>query len=755
MVDEKKHAEILPPGEPKETAPEGEKKHVTYAPVFTPKPTADGRNKDAAPTKKDFEESYKPERWDNSASGRLAIRTFSRGIMGAMFFTAGGLWARKLMMQPELVEANPLLARNVNGPQYHADKDWGKIIEEKNPLQFIAKTIDTFAGRPIESTVNYFGGNGKSAVHFKPTKYSKHYDMGGVKPQRVYGRSLGEESVFVTFDFFCASIGDAMGRDIASWFDPSVKKSWTDGEGNVNLPEAVKSMCKSAFRYVTYNGGEDWAVALPYVYFMKAQRGLFDKLSPGYAYESDLSLNASSLKMNTKTTPHTVAGSYAMEAIMDYQTRFTVYNMGTLLYRELYDKLENAWNGKHVNLYGAPDAPADPSKGFLDDVKSAAKWVARGVIKGAIYMTPAVPFFSITRATQGRERAVFIDPSERSALGFKGTDNKLHFLTVSEARSGEHGITNSTPVRYARYDPNGAGGYGALDQTGKAYDPRVANPIARDHSQGKKFDEYHRRHNIVENAFSFIGEKNQKFAWGFDDWGNSNIGGKGEDTFLKRMLGLQKKEGGARFTRSMANAAVSYLPYMYAKAEFANLWDHGKTDLAVERLIDGVTSFNWKEVKAGADETFNAILHKPFDDPDREIEANRRIAIDTSEAMDQTTDRAEQAKRQQLLAQQRRKELGARVLEKSGGAVLPEPLQDTKPTADAPWYAKIKAAKKDAPASHVAQVEEGRAKAPIRNRLFAGEKNDEQVRNPQMSHAEREDLRKILEESPPLTNSIH
>ena len=48
-------------------------------------------------TQEDWDKAHKPQAWNETAGGRLAIRTFSRGIMGAMFFTAGGLLAQRMM----------------------------------------------------------------------------------------------------------------------------------------------------------------------------------------------------------------------------------------------------------------------------------------------------------------------------------------------------------------------------------------------------------------------------------------------------------------------------------------------------------------------------------------------------------------------------------------------------------------------------------------------------------------------------------
>ncbi len=638
--------------------------------------------------------------WNASPEGRLVIRLFSRGIMGAAFFTAGGLLNRRLMHDPS---------------------EWGKydvtkpFSQQNNPLKFIAKLIDTVVGKPIEVTVKAITGSeaaAKNAVRFRPTKFkdaeaSIYYAAKALREEALVplrsriregltlterqdiaksireirakplppiyrGRSLGNEVVAVTFDFFCASIGDAFGRDIAGWVDPHVKKKWLKN-GHIDVPEAVKSMVKNTWRYVTYNGGEDWGVAIPYVYFMKGQRQLINKLSPGFMYDFDRNLNGGSFKIDERGH---VIGNYNIEGIVDLQNRFVVYNMGTLAYRELYDYVGRRIEGKPAVLYGSPET--DTSKQSLGEkAANVAKWLTRSVVKAGIYMTPAVPFFWITRTPQTKHRGIFIHVNSKGEAMTLNYENPKRRLDISQwkrkERRGEDagpeihrkyenvyanelprpdpsnpnaeiknsgtGLTPDTKVYLGRYQPDPRKGpnhqFEWVDR--QWYRGREVNPISRDYP----FKRYGQHFGLVDASLNGIGKVNYK-------WANSlnPLARKMDDLavkyprsgrFVKKLLSLKPDQPGKpptetfdRFTHPFVYASLSYTPYMYAKAEFAKLWDDGKMDLATERMIDGAASLNWNEFKCGTSEVWRSILHKPLEDDAREAEAQHRIKLDTS-----------------------------------------------------------------------------------------------------------------------------
>ncbi len=625
-------------------------------------------------------EGAKP--WKATPQGRLAIRLVTRGVLGSAFFTVGGALTTKWLQN------------------YNSE---ASLLKQDNPLAFISKLIDMGVGKPIEAAVNAIGKDGARAVTFRPTGL-------GHTSHRVSGRSLGHEVSAVSFDFFCASIGDAWGRDIAGWIDPNVKKDWMK-DGKIEWPAAIKQAMKSTWRYVTYNGGEDWAVAIPYVYFMKGHRALVNHTSPGFKYDFDHNLNGGSSKVSGGEH----VGNFNRGGIVDLQHRFVVYNMGTVAYRELYTFIGEKLQGKQTSLYGAQDK--EPPKTIGEKLGNAAKWMVRSVVKAGIYMTPAVPFFWITRTPQTKFRGAIIDP-EHGMLVRKKKDGD-HFVMVGGKRVSEQQLAGALEngmqhsyelvtanqnvtghvLEWAKHDP----------QTNTlSFTPAHKHPFHEGvfHPNAKSFGTLDAGLNTIAKVSDAVRVP------------ISNAGGKLDQV----MVNQQKVEKIAQrhlgnSVRGMANtyvnSAMSYTPYMYAKAEFANLWDDGKMDMSIERAIDGAVKLNFGEFKSGLREIGYSILHKPLPDADREREAQRRIEIDESAA---------------------------------------DVLSETK--------GQMNQTHESAPRSHAAadrHRHQPREQLSIRERVVAGRKEDAPVvgaKRPK-SYAEAEEMRRMLEELQPPTNSIN
>ena len=75
--------------------------------------------------------------WSDSTKGRAAIRLFSRGVVGAAFFTIGGRMG-KIHMQG-----------------YDPNASWGEI-KGNQWLQYVAKGFDATLGKGIQKTVTTF-----------------------------------------------------------------------------------------------------------------------------------------------------------------------------------------------------------------------------------------------------------------------------------------------------------------------------------------------------------------------------------------------------------------------------------------------------------------------------------------------------------------------------------------------------------------------------------------------------------------------
>jgi len=548
--------------------------------------------------------------WNETVQGRLAVRTLSRGVLGAAFFTMGGWYARRAEGMAGYVP--------------------GQKINWKKPLHWVAGGVDTFVGKPISFVVKTVTGSeslGKRAVSFRPTM-----------AHNGYARSLGEEVVGITTDFFCASIGDAMGRDIADMFDRNVEKKWLDKEGHIKPMAAVKGLAKTAWRYVSYNGGEDWAVAIPYAYFIRGQRAVLSKFSPGFEYDSDRSLNGGSHKVDEHGKR---VGNYNAVGALDLQSRFTVYNIGTLMYREAYNYVANKMQGKQAHLYGAQDRPVE-HRGLLGNAEYLTKWAVRSVLKGTLYMTPSVPFFWITRTPQSKYKGAFINP-EKGVMtyekpGFSATSapHDMHGVVkanelslISGNNPGDHPFTRETPVRFSKFNPN--------------KNTWMMSELSQDRNplRNGKIDVYDRSYSLADGALNAIGAASSGARQVAQDLAVS-----AKETFSgtqNPMAERALKLSADRFV----NASISYTPYMMAKAEFARLWDDGKMDMATERMIDGAFKGNLAEFKTGAREVWRSILRRPLEDPKREAEAQHRINTDISAVADDRTSNAEDFMRKQ------------------------------------------------------------------------------------------------------------
>ena len=545
---------------------------------------------------KNWEESKKNLRWDSTPQGRAVIRLFSRGGLGAAAFAAGSWYVGR-------------------GDGMKGYSSAMKVFGNKDakPLHYIAKSIDTVFGKPIKFAAEILGKTPEAAeefVRFRPTR--DFIEKGIVKK----GRSLGHEAVSITFDFFCASVGDAFGRDIANMLDSNVKHDWKDEKGHIKYPEAAKQVGKSLWRYVSYNGGEDWAVSVPYAFFLRGQRNLINRYSKGFGYDSDRGLNGGSFKVNDKTD---VIGNYNLEGMLDLQGRFTAYNVGTLMYREAYNNIANKIQGVDSSLYGGRSEHKSEKQSIAQNVGNLLKWTARSVVKGVIYMTPSVPFFSIFRTPQSKYRGLFINPKDETILGYekdKVTD-KYDALHANELRR-----TNELEVLFK------------FDKNGKL--PDVAfRTLAKDGLKFKTEGGVIIKHPLVSGQYPAYKQGEGNYVLNAIGQGQNAVRSKANDLLVGK-FGV----GSKRNVDTYVNAAFSYTPYMYAKGEAARLWDDGRMDAALERTIDGVAKFDYREFKAGASEVWHSVIKKPFADKKREEYALKRIREDESPADNLTKEQA-------------------------------------------------------------------------------------------------------------------
>ena len=520
-------------------------------------------------------DGVEPTNWTSYTSGRFGIRLFSRGVMGAGFFTV----------------ANRATGRLLSGYNHMAG-----FTEQKNALQLISKTFDTVLAPPLKMAARAIAPAGKEAeyghrmVWFrdKANLGARIFDETG-KSIATDGRSLGAEMSAITFDFAMASVGDAWGRNIAALADPNQKSSWYNKDGQFDGKAFTRSVAWSTWDIISLRQAEDWAAALPYVYQMRFQRQALNKLYPGFKLTADKALNGGAWQLNEHGQ---ITSSYAKAGMIDLQMRFTGYNWYTLMYRDMYRKIADGINEYQEHGYQLPtfQIPDDPVHATMDAVGESFRYAAKSAIKATIYMMPSVPFFWVFRVPQSKYKGMGI------TIPTDGDRAKGGYVFLPDGK---------TEFTYPRIGPSfadeGIPGYTTLNgnETMRVGSPLRSQPFPN--SDLKKgfypFDRAHVR-GALDAALNPFGEACYK-------------GGELLNKGFKSM-GIKNQR---MFAHDFVNASASYTPYMFAKTEAALHWDRedanrvNHMDNAIYRFIDGVTSLNPGEIKAGFSDVRDLVIH--------------------------------------------------------------------------------------------------------------------------------------------------
>ena len=459
----------------------------------------------ASDAKSMWQEQKRP--WSATSEGRLAIRTFSRGIMGAAFYS----WA---------------------GNKAVADLKNYDAANPQNALQHMAKFFDVAIGKPIEKVF------GEQAVQFRPTL-------------ETGTRSFGPEMVINTFNFAMASTGDALGRNILGLFDPAAEKKWRNKDGKLSFPGAVKTVTGIATNSLGAQM-EDWFVSIPYTFQKKFQHRLIDKFSPGFQYDADRALNGSSFKLDEEGN---ITGSYSLESAIDFQGRFTAYNFGTLMFRDLKEGIK----GARKDSDGSKKSIRP--KSILMAPITGTRYMMKSALKTTIYMTPAIPVFWSTRPSQLKNRGIALLPDGTPIMGQNGKP-----LTAdSGAGQAFRADGSQSPV-----NP-----FGAPD-----------------------FDPYQLGHTKFDTWTTAFGKASYK----------ATVAAEGAASKIAQRTGRDEAKM-VDLANRYAHGAFAYTPYIYAKNEFAHKWDNKSMDDALYRAIDGVFRLRPKEIKGGVKDVFSAMKH--------------------------------------------------------------------------------------------------------------------------------------------------
>jgi hypothetical protein len=499
--------------------------------------------------------------WAATTEGRIAINLFSRAFMGAAFYVLAGAQQDKALKG------------------YTANHGFSS---QDNLFKKTAWVIDNSLGKLISAQF------GEEAVTFRGK------------------RSLGHEMIAVSWDFFAMSVGNGIGQKIASVIDPNVEKPWLKN-GHFDVKEFGIDMAKTAWTLVTYKGGEDLAVALPYVYYMKMERSLLDRISPGFAKDFDKGKNGGSLKLDEN---YNVVGSYALEGALNFTGRFSFYNFLTHIYRDAYNEIGKSlkeWKDSGFKLPELPKSPDEALHGAVDGMGNALKYAVRTGIKTYTYMIPACLFFSPTRAAQGK------DAGEDIVLrNVTNGDNEqvLRVKAITIQFGDDRTIKESFKQKYSSYLEKRL----VYDQR---YTADYADPTAyyEANPQGKWMTALGR---VTDKVMAPLGLANYRMnqmlvggliagasLFGFD--AASEEGKKKAGTYLgygdaniEYQYNRSDDGSWSNGLRRFGNASAAYYPYMLAKAEFSARLDTPQMDEAINHMIDGVTHLDMGKFKQGA-----------------------------------------------------------------------------------------------------------------------------------------------------------
>lgn len=539
-------------------------------------------------------ESDKPL-WSDSTRGRAMIRLVSRGIVGAVAMTAVDRISRNQLQN------------------YSPDKIKGWMGEDgwwsANLSQKIAKGYDVVFGVPIQKMVSMVAPAEKALEygrHATSFRYKSYYhDAAGHMP----GHSLGAEIVQVTASFAAGSLGDAGTRNIIQSLDPNNLKSWrVNDKGEVAKPgekahtdygKWLGSTLRTSWRVISKNMGEDWAVALPYVYQMRWQRSLLggDRF-PNVKLCLDNSLNGGSTLIDRQGN---IRGDFQLAGAVDLHARFVGYNWYTLMYRETYDAVGrqlHKWkeNGFTLSMH----LPSNPIAAAVDTVGYGARYVAKSFIKANLYMNPAVIPFWMMRVPQSKWRSPAIIDGQHESLNAFAMAGKNSNKQLGIDDFGHERHMYDTMGTRLRQTENAQTMY--IDGVGAIRNPEL---LKGDGPYSFKMAKTLIKENVPKGLFSAA---LMPFGWlSYKAGGIATAAAEllPQASSLNKALCTSGNSVSVRnremFMRNLVDNSLSYTPYMIAKAETALRVDErpadgslGAMDKAIYKFIDSGVRFDFK-----------------------------------------------------------------------------------------------------------------------------------------------------------------
>jgi hypothetical protein len=583
-------ADISKSSSPDEQKQEQAEHNRTYA------PHAEQESQNWAVAERDFWQ--KPDKhWTDTPLGRAGIEFASRITLGGMFFALMGASdsAKKL--------------QDYDPKSYQQHRAEGG----KNTwLEHIAYGIDRTIGVAMKRTLTAcYGGDdaaiakADAALRFRETR--KHNKL------NVPGRSLGAEMTIVTADFAAMSVGSGIMRQVfMGALNPSERKAWLK-DGSFDLGHTVKRLASKAWEILSYNAGEDMAVAAFYVPLMRSIRNLIDKVSPGFKYGSDRVDNGASIVVDDKGN---IQSHQQIAGMADLQIRFTVYNVLTQLYRDGYNGVAQKlreWRDKHFVL-STPEFIKDPisiPERMVNTVKGTSRYLAISSIRSILQMTPSMPFFSLIRIPASKPMGLAVHP-ELGMMVFANDDGTPSDIKL---RANQHkGDGTKYEEGYGFYSKrkvtfqNASILFKALDAKHNPFRDSAEGVSYNPLGQGKKGMPL--QYDAVARATDAIGTTVRELA-------DKPIWNKSQDWFWKITgHGADSKD----MSKRAALAGMPYASYFAAKVFFRESFVNEQMNLAIGRMIDGVTSLNWKDFSEGWSEMNRTAFRMPFKEPNRQAE---------------------------------------------------------------------------------------------------------------------------------------
>ncbi len=414
----------------------------------------------------------KSERWADSMSGRMAIRTFSRGVLGAGLMAWGQgralgydpLRVEKALEHPGMFsnEDVNLYQRNLARIAKFYDNTFGKVwscVVKPESMRFRGKVLFN-QDQAKELTTQWYKDLyelNKPALQNKAISWA---DKTGVINEEIFASEEGRtayqkfiEKAFEQCDFFTHKFEhiqeqwlEMFGHPLALPHDPKFKLRTIQGRSyghevalmthDFALGSIGDALGRSIAGVLDPNVYTDWwhegkfdpvgfAKYMVHTAWNVLSYNQMEDWFAGIAYVHQMRLQRDYIPklfpgakhaMDNRSTASyrvdndgNITGDYTKAGAMDIQARFMGYNFYTLLFRDSYNHLEYMFDDWKKNGFSLHcSMPEHPIASVVNGVDETAKYLGKTFVKSMTYMAPAVPFFWMWRVPQNKSNPLYI-----------------------------------------------------------------------------------------------------------------------------------------------------------------------------------------------------------------------------------------------------------------------------------------------------------------------------------------------------------